>query len=71
MGADIRVRKPKNLNIDKFYERCSEVPIDADINAGWIHFHYGYWGAGHAETCEEFVSAFCKKHKIALNKWNY
>ena len=71
MGADISVRRPKNLDLERLYEECREVPIDIDIGRGWIHFHYAYWGDDHALKCEWFVSNFTEKHNIKSGKWGY
>ena len=71
MGADISVRRPKNLDLGRLYEECKEVPIDVEVKYGWINFHYGYWGEDHELKCEQFVKKFIKKHNVKSGKWNY
>lgn len=71
MGANISVRRPKNLDIVSFIEECRNVPIDVEVNPAWINFHYGYWGAAHETKCEKFVLGFKKKHNVKSGKWGY
>jgi len=71
MGADIKVRIPKGLDIQEFLKECRNVPIDAEINRPWIYFHYGYWSAGHCKRCSNFVKRFIKKHNVKAGKWSF
>ncbi len=71
MGADINVRRPMGLDVEKFHEETMNIPIDADFNNQWIHFHYGYWGEDHALKCEKFVKRFMRKYKLKAGKWSY
>ena len=71
MGANISVRRPKNLDLDRLYWECSKVPIDVEVQRGWIAFHYRYWGEDHELKCEQFVSDFIEKHNVKSGKWGY
>ena len=71
MGADIYIRRPKNLDVKQLQLDCELVPINVRIQRGWIHFHYGYWGAQHHLNCERFVADFTRKHKLKPGKWGY
>ena len=71
MGADISIEIPENLDLDRLYKECREVPIDIRVEDDKIHFHYAYWGIRHALNCERFVNNFCKKYNLKLSEWGY
>lgn len=71
MGVDVKLRTPKGLDKDKFLETCHGVPIDCEIEGGWIHFHFGYLGMDHIIKCTEFVKNFAKKYKVEIGSWSY
>ena len=71
MGADITVKKPKNLDERKLLREARLVPIDVDVDENTIHFHYGYWGLAHGMRCEQFVIDFCEEHNVKRTKESY
>lgn len=71
MGVDVKVRKPLGLNETLFFESCRNIPIDAEINHGWIRFHFAYWGIEHVTECERFVKRFSRRHHVKIGRWSY